>query len=191
MKAVLALLFILVLAFSGCTTIASKNNAGESNLLDKEKNQIESIQAGQYVTLYYKGTFDNGEIFDQTSQGNPVVFQVGVGGLIQGFEQGLLGMKKGEKKTIYVPAVLAYGEIEKPKIITVDGQLLLDANIPLKVGLMVNSSIGNGKIIDVNADTNKVTLDYNHPLAGKNLTFEVEIIEISSSNPQYSTIVPQ
>jgi peptidylprolyl isomerase len=179
MKVVLISLLVLLIALSGCTTIESKNQAGESNLLD-----VKVVRTKDFVTLYYKGTFDDGEVFDQTSEGKPAVFQVGVGQLIPGFEQGLLGMKKGQKDTIYVPASLAYGEIDPNKIITVDSQQLLDANIPLQVGLVVDSSIGNGKIIEVDEENKKVTLNYNHPLAGKNLTFEVEILSISQTKPQ-------
>lgn len=172
-----ALLALLVLA--GCTDLPSKDHADESNLLEGTI-VTDTIQKGNYVTLYYVGTLDDNSVFDQTTEGNPATFQVGVGGLIQGFDEGLLGMKVGEKKTIDIPAALAYGEFDPTRLIEVDQKMLLDANIPVIVGITVNTSIGNGKIKEINADTNKVKIDFNHPLAGKALHFNVEILKIDN-----------
>ncbi|MFH0970292.1 MAG: peptidylprolyl isomerase [Candidatus Diapherotrites archaeon] len=170
---------MVLLLFSGCTELPSKQKADSSNQLEGTI-VTDTIQKGNYVTLYYKGTLDDNSVFDQTQEGSPATFQVGVGQLIQGFDNGLLGMKIGEKKTIVIPALQAYGEFNTQAVIDVDEQQLLDANIPVLVGIIVNSSAGNGKIISVDENTNKVKIDFNHPLAGKQLTFEVEILKIDN-----------
>jgi peptidylprolyl isomerase len=173
----LGIIFILFLA--GCTELPSKESAGKSNLLG-ETIVTDTIQKGNYVTLYYKGTLDDNSIFDQTQPGSPAVFQIGVGSLIKGFDDGLLGMKVGETKTIVIPPELAYGGFNPDAIQEVDIQQLADANIPILIGITVQSNAGSGKIVEVDETTNKVKIDFNHPLAGKTLTFEVEIVKISN-----------
>lgn len=178
-KIILSVLLLGVLLFAGCTELPSKAGADASNLLEGTI-VTDSIQKGNYVTLYYKGTLDDNSVFDQTSEGNPATFQVGVGGLIEGFDNGLLGMKVGEKKLIVIEPAQAYGEFDAQRVVEVDAQVLTDANIPLLVGITVNSSAGRGKIIEYNQETGKVKVDFNHELAGKRLTFDVEILKISN-----------
>ncbi len=178
-RLILGLGLILILALAGCTELPSKAQADSSNLLG-DTIVGDSIAPGNYVTLYYKGTLDDGTIFDQTSEGNPATFQVGVGGLIPGFDQGLIGMKVGEKKTIDISPEMAYGIYKEDSVIEVPKQQLIDANIPVVPGITVNSSAGQGKIIAVNADTLTVKIDFNHPLAGKTLHFDVEIVKFSA-----------
>lgn len=170
---------ILILALAGCTELPSKSQADSSNLLG-DTIVGDSIASGNYVTLYYVGTLDDGTVFDQTTEGNPATFQVGVGGLIPGFDQGLIGMKVGEKKTIDIEPGLAYGFFLDSKVIEVPKQQLVDANIPVVPGVTVNSSAGQGKIVSVSADNQTVKIDFNHPLAGKTLHFDVEIVSFSA-----------
>mgnify|MGYP001570179364 CR=1 FL=1 len=179
-KAILSILLLAVLVLAGCTELPSKKNADASNLLEGTI-VTDTIQKGNYVTLYYKGTLDDNSVFDQSQEGNPATFQVGVGGLIVGFDEGLLGMKVGEKKLILIEPAQAYGLVDPARIIEADKQQLLDANIPLMVGITVNTSIGTGKIISIDDATGKVKMDFNHPLAGKRLTFDVEILKISNA----------
>jgi FKBP-type peptidyl-prolyl cis-trans isomerase 2 len=105
---------------------------------------------------------------------------VGVGALIKGFDDGLIGMKVGEKKTIDISPEMAYGIYDQTKVIEVPKQQLIDANIPVVPGVTVNSSAGQGKIIAVSADTQTVKIDFNHPLAGKTLHFDVEILSFKA-----------
>jgi len=170
---------LLILALAGCTELPSKKQADSSNLLG-DTIVGDTIAAGNFVTLYYKGTLDDGTVFDETQPGSPATFQVGVGALIKGFDDGLIGMKVGEKKKIEIEPGLAYGFFLKNKIIEVPKQQLADANIPIVIGVTVNSSAGQGKIIEVNDETQTVKLDFNHPLAGKTLTFEVEIVKFTA-----------
>ena len=181
--AFIAGIFILLIALSGCIHIASRDNVDKTNLVKgniqmAEKNIIES---GDTVTLYYIGKLEDGSIFDQTSEGNPATFPVGTGQLIKGFNDGLIGMKKGENKIITVPAADAYGEINLQAIIEVPRKQLEDANIPILLGVPVNAQGQSGKIVDINADTNTVRIDFNHPLAGKKLIFDVNIVGIKGT----------
>jgi peptidylprolyl isomerase len=173
-------ILVVVLALSGCTGAPAKTSI-DTNNVSWEVSVGETIAKGNYVTLYYKGTLDDGTVFDETAPESPATFQVGVGGLIEGFDNGLLGMKVGEKKTILIPAEKAYGEIDPTRLQIIDGNVLTDANIPLTIGITVSSSVGNAILAAYDETTGKVTLDYNHPLAGEQLTFEVEIIKISNT----------
>lgn len=175
---VIAGLLILV-SIAGCVELPSKKAADSSNILEGTI-VTDHVQKGNYVTLYYKGTLDDNSVFDQTSEGNPAVFQVGVGGLIPGFDNGLIGMKVGEKKTIVAPPAQAYGEFNASAVLEVPQQQLIDANIPVVQGITVQSSQGNGKIIALDVVKKTATIDFNHPLAGKTLTFEVEILKIDN-----------
>ncbi len=175
----IGVILLVFLFFFGCVELPSKENADKSNLLVGTI-VTDTIQKGNYVTLYYKGTLDDNSIFDQTQEGSPATFQVGVGGLIEGFDAQLMGMKVGEKKHIVIEPEKAYGVVDAARIIEVDKQQLMDANIPVIVGITVNASVGNGKIVEVNETTGKVKVDFNHPLAGKRLTFDVEILKISN-----------
>jgi peptidylprolyl isomerase len=172
------LLILGIIIFSGCVHIASRDNVDRTNQVQRGLTMKDVIEAGDSVTLYYKGTLEDGTIFDQTQQGKPATFQVGTGGLIKGFDNGLLGMKVGESKHIAIPAVDAYGEVNPKAIIDVPLKQLQDANIAVLVGARVNSSNGQAIIVAVDQNTGKVKLDFNHPLAGKNLVFDVNIVEI-------------
>ena len=173
---VMALLGILV--FSGCIHIASRDDVDRFNQVPKGLTMKNVIEAGDSVTLYYKGTLENGSVFDETSPGQPATFQVGVGSLIKGFDDGLLGMKVGESKHIEIPAADAYGEVNPAAIITVPQQQLRDANVIIVPGARINSSRGQGIITAINADTHTVEINFNHPLAGKKLIFDVNIVKI-------------
>ncbi|MEK6970233.1 MAG: FKBP-type peptidyl-prolyl cis-trans isomerase, partial [archaeon] len=163
-RLVLGMGLLLLLALAGCTELPSKKLADSSNLLG-DTIVGETIAPGNYVTLYYKGTLDDGTIFDQTTEGSPAIFQVGVGALIPGFDQGLIGMKTGEKKTIDIAPEMAYGIFLEDRVLEVPKQQLVDANIPVVPGVSVSSTAGSGKIIAVDADTGMVKIDFNHPLA--------------------------
>ncbi len=173
----LIVLFALVV-FSGCV-VESKKTAVNSNLIT-EKVDKDAIEKGDYVTLQYSGKLENGFIFNETNPGKSVVFQVGVGALIPGFDAGLIGMKAGEQKQLVIPPEQGYGLVLDEKFVEVDAKQLEDANIPINIGMSIQSSAGQGLIIDFNPDTNKVKIDFNPPLAGKTLIFDVNVISISN-----------
>ncbi len=180
-RRLLMLLIIGVVIFSGCIHIASRDNVNRTNQVAQGVSMKDVIEIGDSVTLYYKGTLEDGSVFDETSPGQPATFKVGVGGLIKGFDNGLLGMKVGESKRIEIPAVDAYGPVNPQALIDVPIKQLQDANILVVVGAKVSSSNGQAVITEIDQNAGKVKLDFNHPLAGKNLVFDVNIVKIEGS----------
>lgn len=141
------------------------------------------IKNGDQVALHYQGTFDDGTVFDSSeSSGRPLVFEVGAGQVIPGFEKAVIGMKKGEEKTFRVTPAEAYGE-HNPDLLKEVPRTTLPPNAELKVGMMLGMKLSTGatlpvKVVKVTAE--KVTMDVNHPLAGKALNFKIRIVEVFS-----------
>lgn len=136
-----------------------------------------SISNGDKVSVHYTGTLDQGEEFDSSYKRNtPLSFKVGKGQMIPGFETNVRGMKKGEKKTFTLPPAEAYGEIDSRAIIS----LPLDQLPPgVEVGQRLQAQAGQTALV-VSIDEKEAKLDCNHQLAGKSLTFDIEIVDIAS-----------
>jgi peptidylprolyl isomerase len=137
---------------------------------------------GDKVKVHYTGKFEDGEVFDSSVDRDPLEFTLGQGQVIPGFENGIKGMEIGEKKSITVAPQEGYGERHDQNIIEVK-KSVFPADIEPEVGrqLQVQSPDGNRMnvvITDVKDET--VTLDANHPLAGKTLVFDVELVEIAA-----------
>jgi len=138
------------------------------------------IESGKTVTVHYTGKFDNGEVFDSSlKEGRePLHTVLGNGSLIPGFEKGLLGMTAGEKRTLDIDPVEAYGEYLDGLVTVVDKK-----NVPagVSVGDVLQSQGPRGtmNVTVKNINEEGVKLDANHPLAGKKLIFEVEVLEVS------------
>lgn len=137
------------------------------------------VQNGSRVKVHYTGKLDDGSVFDTSLQEgrDPLEFTIGEGMMIPGFENGLLGMEIGDKKTISMVPGDAYGELRDDLLFEVP-----ISNVPpnVELGATLQAELEEGKpviftVIDIKNDT--VVLDGNHPLAGKNLTFEVEVVE--------------
>jgi len=141
---------------------------------------MKKIQVGNTVKVNYTGKLEDGTIFDSSlNEGRePLEVTVGQGQLIKGFEDGLFDMSEGETKTIEIEPSEAYGEINIELINSVPR-----ANVPegVQEGEMLQGEgpMGavNVKVVEVNEET--VVLDANHPLAGKKLIFELEVVSIS------------
>jgi len=150
------------------------------NEAKKENNQVAK---GNKVKVDYTGSFDDGTVFDDSEKhGQPLEFEVGSGQVIKGFDDAVLGMKKGEEKKIVIPAKEAYGEVRAELNKKVPRQQLPQDQEP-KVGMVLAIGMPNGqqfpaRIIAVTKDD--VTLDLNHPLAGKTLHFRLKVAEISA-----------
>lgn len=132
------------------------------------------------VKVHYKGTLSNGEIFDSSEGREPLEFTLGGGQVIPGFDNGVMGMKIDESKTINIPAAEAYGEARAELIQDVPKEHL-PAEIQPEVGMQLMSQSPDGQqiplvITEVKDET--ITVDANHPLAGKDLTFELTLVEI-------------
>ena len=140
-------------------------------------------KSGDTVQVHYTGTLGDGTVFDSSAGRTPLEFTVGSGQVIKGFDEGVAGMNPGEKKTIDIPMEDGYGPSNEEMIFTLD-RTDIPTDIPLEMGMTLNMhEDGNPRPIPVIVrdltDVN-VTLDANHPLAGKDLVFEVELVGVKS-----------
>ena len=138
-------------------------------------------KTGDTVQVDYTGTLADGTVFDSSKERGPLEFTIGSAQVIPGFNNAVIGMKVGEKKTVTIPADEAYGPHYDEMVIEVDREKL-PSDVDPVVGMMLESTQKDGSkvvfvITDI-SDNNTVTLDANHPLAGKDLTFEIELLKI-------------
>ena len=141
------------------------------------------IKKGDKITVEYEGTLEDGTVFDSTEKhGEPIEFEVGSGQLIRGFDNAVLGMEKDEEKEVTIKPEEAYGE-HNPKLKKQIPITQLPNNEELKPGMMLMLTLPNemqfGALVS-EMDDETVTLDLNHPLAGKTLNFKIKIINIAS-----------
>ena len=137
-------------------------------------------KSGDTVRIHYTGTLKDGSVFDSSEGRDPLEFQLGSGQVIAGFDDGVTGMEVGEKKTIEIPCDQAYGPINPAAMQDVPRADIPD-NIPLELGTQLQMQAPNGQVVMVTVaqvTDEKVTLDANHPMAGKDLTFALELVEI-------------
>ena len=138
-------------------------------------------QQDSTVKVHYTGTLADGTVFDDSRGREPLEFQLGQEQVIPGFEDAIVGMAIGETKTATIPAEAAYGQRREEMVQQVPRDQLPEGLDP-QVGLRLEARSPEGQafpvmITDV-AET-EVTLDANHPLAGKELTFEIELVEVN------------
>jgi peptidylprolyl isomerase len=137
-------------------------------------------QHGDMVKVHYTGRLANGTTFDTSMQREPLEFTLGEGQLIPGFEEAVLGMTPGESKTATIPADQAYGPYHSERIMEVERHHLPpDLHPELGQRLQLTRPDGTSLTVMVTAVTEEqVTLDANHPLAGKDLIFDIRLVEI-------------
>ncbi|KAB7731180.1 peptidylprolyl isomerase [Rudanella paleaurantiibacter] len=139
-------------------------------------------KAGDTVQVHYTGTLDDGTIFDSSAGRTPLEFTLGGGQVIPGFDNGIEGMSIGEKRTINIPVEDAYGPVVEDHVFSIERNEI-PAEIPLEVGMTLNMhQEGSPQPIPVivrQVTETNVVLDANHPLAGQDLTFEVELVGIN------------
>lgn len=138
---------------------------------------------GSLVKVHYTGKLEDGTQFDSSQGGNPLEFTVGNGEVIPGFEQAVVGMNIGDSKTVEVSPEQAYGEHREDRVLNMEKEKLPE-NITPEVGLRLQAKQPDDTVItftvtDVSEDS--VTLDANHPLAGKNLTFDIELVDVQAA----------
>ena len=147
------------------------------------------IVKGNKVKVEYEGKFDNGEIFDSSKHGehsHPLEFVVGKGQVIPGFEEAVIGLKKGDEKEIKLESEEAYGNYDStlkreiPKEVIPEGQ-------EIKEGMIIVMQTPEGyklpaRIVSISDDS--FTIDLNHPLAGKKLIFNIKVIDVEENNDQ-------
>ncbi len=137
-------------------------------------------QTGTQVKVHYTGRLDNGQVFDSSAERDPLEFTLGQGQLIPGFETAVAGMQVGDKKTVTIAAEEAYGPRQDELLFSVEREQLPE-HIQPEVGQQLQvSQEGQTTVVTVAELTDTtITLDANHPLAGENLTFELEVVEVA------------
>ena len=135
---------------------------------------------GDTVRIHYTGKLEDGTMFDTSAQREPLEFTIGKNRIIPGFEQAVIGMIPGESKTVNIPVEMAYGAHKPEMVVTVDRkELPADLKPVLGQQLQVSQDENNVIVVSVTAITDThVTLDANHPLAGKNLVFDIRLVDI-------------
>ena len=137
-----------------------------------------AVKDGNTVRVHYTGTFSDGEVFDSSREREPLEFTIGDGSLIPGFEDALLGHNAGDRFTVTIPADEAYGEHLEELLMEVPVSEVPE-DIKPEVGMMLQIATDDGdmevQIVEVNDKV--VVLDANHPLAGEDLTFDIEVID--------------
>jgi peptidylprolyl isomerase len=138
-------------------------------------------QSGNTVKVHYTGKLEDGTIFDSSVNREPLEFQLGQGQMIQGFEQAVYGMAVGESKTATIPVEQAYGPKSEDMILEVNrSEVPADLNPQVGQQLAIQQPDGHALPVTVTSVTDQtITLDANHPLAGKDLIFEIKVVEIN------------
>jgi len=143
-----------------------------------------TVKTGDRVKIEYTGTLEDGTVFDSSAdQGNPLEFEVGSGQVIKGFDDAILGMKEGEEKQLSIAPADAYGEHD-PTLVQKVPREIFPQDAELVPGLLFEAGLPTGEkvpatITDVQEGI--VSVDLNHPLAGKKLNFKIKVSVITSS----------
>jgi len=141
---------------------------------------LSKVKDGDTVKVHYTGTLKDGQVFDTSAEREPLEFTLGEGQLIPGFEKAVVGMEVGDSASVDIPVDEAYGEAREDLVINVPKDQLPDEVEP-KVGMQLQVNQENGQPIPVRITEiaeEELVLDANHPLAGKDLKFDIELVEI-------------
>jgi FKBP-type peptidyl-prolyl cis-trans isomerase 2 len=142
---------------------------------------MSKVEIGQTVSVHYVGTLDDGTEFDSSRKNNePLLCEVGGGKLIKGFDSALIGMQVGDVKKVSVDSDNAYGDIIEEAFQTVSKSAFPE-DFAFNVGETVRGNNENGQPVRAKIESlneSDVTLNFNHPMAGQNLNFEIELLEI-------------
>ncbi|MCP4685970.1 MAG: peptidylprolyl isomerase [bacterium] len=142
---------------------------------------MSQAKAGDKVKVHYTGKLEDGTVFDSSKEREPLEFDLGSGNVIPGFENGILGMEVGESKTLTIVPDEAYGQTNSDLVATVERKQFPE-NITPELGLQLQMSQPNGQPLNVtviNIVGDSITLDANHPLAGKTLVFDIELVAVA------------
>lgn len=146
---------------------------------------MQQVKSGDKVRVHYHGKLTNGETFDSSNGREPLEFEVGSGMVIKGFDSGVTGMKVGDKKTVNIPVDEAYGPLNEAMMIEYPKtQFPKDMSLELGMPLVMSSAAGEQfevKIAEIKEEV--IVLNANHPLAGEELIFDLELVEIVGGSP--------
>ena len=138
------------------------------------------VEKGNKIKVEYEGKLENGEVFDASkNHGKPLEFVAGEGMVVAGFDNAVLGMNEGEEKEVTLKPEEAYGQKEERAVQSVPKQMMPEG---IKEGMSIGIPLENGQTIPAritNVSDEQVTIDMNHPLAGKTLNFKIKVLEIA------------
>ena len=141
-----------------------------------------AVKKGDTIRIHYRGRLEDGTVFDSTDGGASLELTVGKGEFLAGLESGLLGLETGKTKTLFIPAEEGYGVHKKERVFEYDRSRLPEGFQPT-VGQQMQMYRADGQAVTVTlvgVSESTVTMDCNHPLAGKNLIFDITLEEIVS-----------
>ncbi len=137
-------------------------------------------KSGDTVKVHYTGKLDDGTVFDSSVDRDPLELTIGGGRLIPGFEQAVIGMSPGESKTVKIPANEAFG-LYRDELVKVVDRSSLPTDLVPEVGQKLNMTDADGRttvVMVTEVSESSITMDINHPLAGEDLSFDIEIVQI-------------
>lgn len=146
---------------------------------------MSQVKSGDKIKVHYHGKLTSGETFDSSAGREPLEFEVGSGQVIKGFDEGVTGMKVGEKKTVNIPVEEAYGP-RNPEMVIEMPKDRFPKDMEIEIGMPLGMSDQEGRQFQVTVVEIKdavVMLDANHPLAGQDLIFDLELVEIVGASP--------
>jgi peptidylprolyl isomerase len=146
---------------------------------------MQQVKKGDTIKVHYHGKLVDGTTFDSSEGREPLEFEVGSGMVIPGFDEGVTGMTVGEKKSVHIPADEAYGPKQEDMIMEFPRERFPADMVP-EVGMQLNMNNGQGQsfpVVIVEVQEAVVILDANHPLAGQDLIFDLELVEINGGKP--------
>lgn len=146
---------------------------------------MDTLQNDMVASVHYTGTFpEDSEVFDTSEGRDPLTFLVGHRNMIPGFEEEMIGAKVGERRTFTLEAARAYGERREELVGAIERDQFADveAEVPLEVGMQLLSDNGPFTITEVRET--EVEVDFNHALAGRSLTFSVEVVELRAASEE-------
>ena len=141
---------------------------------------MSQVKEGDKIKVHYTGRFEDGSVFDSSDGRDPLEFEVGAGRIIPGFDMGVRGMTVGDKKTVEVEPGDGYGPHHERLVAKVKASDF-PKDISPRIGQQLQTQDKNGRPVNVRVteiENGQVTLDANHPLAGKKLIFDIELVEI-------------
>ncbi|MFC2042316.1 FKBP-type peptidyl-prolyl cis-trans isomerase [Chloroflexota bacterium] len=145
---------------------------------------IVGAKKGDTVTVHYTGMLDDGTVFDSSLEREPLEFTIGSGKVVPGFEEAIIGMQVGDKKTVTIPAEEAYGPHRDDRILLISREKLPEGLNPV-VGQRLQLRLMDGRTVLVlvtEVREEEIVVDANHPLAGKDLTFEIELVDVDAES---------
>ena len=139
-----------------------------------------AAEAGNKVKVHYTGTFDDGQVFDSSREAQPLEFELGAVQVIPGFDQAITGMEVGESKQVRIPEAEAYGPYNPEMVFTTDQSQFAEGVTP-QVGQQFQAETPDGQpmfLVVKEVSEEGIVMDANHPMAGKDLNFDLELVEI-------------